>query len=145
MFQSSETTLQGCLVLQQWLKESFLFFCFLVDWFFVCLFFVFVFLVFLGLHSHHIEVPRLGVKSELQLPAYTTATVTQDLSHVCDLHHSSHQSQIPDPLSKARDRTHVLMDSFPLSHDGNSRKLFEVDNFQGVHSTHDDPCNYLFH
>ena len=32
------------------------------------------------------EVPGLGVESELQLPAYTTATATQDLSRVCDLH-----------------------------------------------------------
>ena len=47
------------------------------------------FLLFLGLHSQHMEVPRLGVKLELQLPAYTTATATQDLSHVFDLHHSS--------------------------------------------------------
>ena len=30
------------------------------------------------------EVPRPGVKSELQLPAYATATVTQDLSHICE-------------------------------------------------------------
>ena len=30
------------------------------------------------------EVPRLGVESELQLPAYTTATATQDLSRACD-------------------------------------------------------------
>ena len=37
----------------------------------------------------HIEVPRLGVKLELQLLAYATATVTQDLSCICDLHHSS--------------------------------------------------------
>ena len=40
--------------------------------FFVCLF-VFV---FLGPHLRHTEVPRLGVKSELQLLAYTTATAT---------------------------------------------------------------------
>ena len=26
-------------------------------------------LIFLGLHSQHMEVPRLGVESELQLPA----------------------------------------------------------------------------
>ena len=32
------------------------------------------------------EVPRVGVESELQLPAYTTAATTQDLSCVCDLH-----------------------------------------------------------
>ena len=35
---------------------------------------------------------------------------TQDLSHVCDLHHSSWQCQILNPLSKARGRTHILMD-----------------------------------
>ena len=52
---------------------------------------------------------RLGVKSELQLPAYTTAT--QDPSCVCDLHCSSWQRQILNPLSKARDQTHNLMDT----------------------------------
>ena len=35
---------------------------------------------FLGPHLWHMEVPRLGVDSELQLLAYTTAT--QDPSHV---------------------------------------------------------------
>jgi len=57
------------------------------------------------------EVPRLGVESELQLPAYATAIATQDPSRVCDLHHSSQQHQILDPLSEARDQTHVLMDT----------------------------------
>ena len=47
------------------------------------------FFVFLGQHLQHMEVPRLGVKSELQLLAYTTAT--QDPSHFCDLHRSSQQ------------------------------------------------------
>ena len=37
----------------------------------------------------HMEVPRLGVESELQLPAYATATAMPDLSYICDLHHSS--------------------------------------------------------
>ena len=36
------------------------------------------FFCFLGLHLQHMEVPRLGVKLELQLPAYTTATAMQD-------------------------------------------------------------------
>ena len=33
----------------------------------------------------------------------------QDLSRVCDLHHSSRQYWILNPLSKARDRTHNVM------------------------------------
>ena len=37
-------------------------------------------LFFSGLQPWHMEVPRLGVESELQLPAYTTATATQDPS-----------------------------------------------------------------
>ena len=32
------------------------------------------------------EVPRLGVESELLLPAYTTGTATPDLSRVCDVY-----------------------------------------------------------
>ena len=51
------------------------------------------------------EVPRLGFKLELQLPAYTTVTATPDPSRICDLHHSSQQRQILYPLSEARDRT----------------------------------------
>ena len=54
------------------------------------------------------EVPRLGVKLELQLPAYTIATATWDLSRVCDLHHISRQCGILNPLSKARDQTRNL-------------------------------------
>ena len=34
---------------------------------------LFFFFVFLGLHPWHVELPRLEVKSELQLLAYTTA------------------------------------------------------------------------
>ena len=51
----------------------------------------------------------LGVKLELQLPAYTTATAKQDLSRICYLHHSSRQHQILNPLSKAGDQTYNLM------------------------------------
>ena len=32
----------------------------------------------LGLHLQHMEVPRLGVESEQQMQAYTTATATWD-------------------------------------------------------------------
>ena len=47
------------------------------------------FFSFLGPPQRHMEVPRLGVQSELQLLVYTTATAMPHLSHVCDLHHSS--------------------------------------------------------
>ena len=58
----------------------------------------------------HIKGPRLGVKLELQLPATAIATATQDMSHISDLHHSSQQCQILNPLSEAKDQTHILMD-----------------------------------
>ena len=70
---------------------------------------LFVVVVFLGSHLRHMEVPGLGVKSELWLPAYTTATAMWDPSCICDLHHSSGQLRILNPLSEARDRTCVLM------------------------------------
>ena len=38
------------------------------------LIFIYLFIfVFLGVYPQHMEVPRLGVKSELQLPVYTGA------------------------------------------------------------------------
>ena len=71
----------------------------------------FFFFVFLGPHLWPMEVPRLRVELELQLPVYTRATATRDPSRVCDLHHSSRQRQILHPLSEARDGTHSLMDT----------------------------------
>ena len=59
--------------------------------------FIFVFSFFLGPHLQHMEVPRLGVESELQLSACATATATPDLSHVCNLHRSSPQHRILNP------------------------------------------------
>ena len=57
------------------------------------------------------EVPKLGVKSELQLLAYIPATAMLDLSSICDLHHSLRQCLILNPLREARDQTHVLVDT----------------------------------
>ena len=75
------------------------------------LFIYFLIFVLLGLHPQRMEVPRLGVELELQLPAYVTATAAPGLSHISNLHHSSWQCQILNPLIKARDGTCVLMDS----------------------------------
>ena len=57
------------------------------------------------------EVPGLGVELELLLPGYARATEMQDPSRVFDLHHSSQQRQILNPLSEARDQTHILTDA----------------------------------
>lgn len=38
------------------------------------------FFPFLGLHPQHMEVPTLGVKLELELPAFASATATWDPS-----------------------------------------------------------------
>ena len=72
------------------------------------------------------EVPSLRVESEIQLLDYATATAmaTPDPSHILDLHYNLWQCQILNPLSKARDETHILMDTGwifnPLSHNKNS-------------------------
>ena len=79
-----------------------------------------LFLLFLwgGSTPQHMEVLRLGVELELQLPAYTTASAKGDPSHSCNLQHSSQQHWIVDPLSGARDKTRILMDT-----NGNSQIL----------------------
>ena len=75
------------------------------------------------------EVPNIEVELEWQLPlAYATATAMLGPSHICNLHHSSQQRQILNPLSKARDQTCILIDTAQvlnlLSHNGNSLFYF---------------------
>ena len=38
-------------------------------------------------------------------------TAAQDLSHVWDLHHTQQQCQVLNPLSDARNQTHIVMDT----------------------------------
>ena len=54
---------------------------------------------------------RLRVQLEMQLPAYTTVTATWDPNLVWELHHSSQQHQILNPLIEARDWTLILVDT----------------------------------
>ena len=67
---------------------------------------------------------RLGVGSELQLPAYTIATATPDLSRIYNLHHSSRQCWIPQHAEWGQGlnlHPHgYYSDSFLLSHNGNA-------------------------
>ena len=79
-----------------------------VLFFYFIYWFIYLF-CFLGPHPQHMEVPRLGVKLELPLPP--TATATPDLSPICDLHHSSWQCWILNPLREARDWTCILKDA----------------------------------
>ena len=80
------------------------------------------------------EAPRLGVESEVQLPAHATATATAtwDPKRVCDLCHSSRQCRILNALSYARDRTSILMDTsqirFPCTHKRNTQLVFILIN-----------------
>ena len=74
-------------------------------------FFFFFFNDFSGLRIRYMEVSRLEVESELPLLACATATATQDPSLACDLHHSSWQHRILNPLRGARFLTFILMDT----------------------------------
>ena len=86
----------------------------------------FSFIFSLGPLLWHMEVPKLGVKLEMQLPAYATAT--PDCSHVCDPQHSLQQCRIFNLLSETRDWTSNLMDTSRvcnlLSHNGNFQHNF---------------------
>ena len=76
---------------------------------FLFIYFYFLFFCFWGPHPQHIDVPKLGVESELRPLVYTTSTATPDPSRVWDLHHGSQQHGILNPLSEAGDWTHNLM------------------------------------
>ena len=94
-------------------------------------FYLLLLLLLLGLQVQHMEVPRLGFESELQLPAYATATATQDPSHICNLHYSSWQWQIPDPLSEARNWTHIFLATNKLSNLRSIAKQYASDDDDG--------------
>ena len=104
--QETESTLSSFETLGTWCsaKEEVtehVLFCFVL--YFCGFFFLSFFFFFLGPHLQHMEVPRLGNESELQLLAYDTATATWDPSLVCKLRHGSQQHCILNPLSEARD------------------------------------------
>ena len=72
-------------------------------------FFCFVLFCFRAAPRAYGSSQSIKAESELQVQAYATATAMPDLSHICNLHHSSRQHQILNPLSKATDRTRNLM------------------------------------
>ena len=70
------------------------------------------------------EVPRLVGRVEAAA-AGSLRHSNADASHICDLRRSLQPCQILNSLSKARDRTRLLMDTGqilnPLSHSRNSQ------------------------
>ena len=93
------------------------------------------FILFRAMHLRHVEVPRLGVGSELQQPV-STATAMPDLSHFCNLHHSSWQHRIVYPYERGQGSNphphEQQLGSLPLSHNRNSPLYFlEVKNETG--------------
>ena len=109
--------------------------------FLICSFFFFF---FLWPYLQQIKVLRSGVKLELQLgpvpqpwqhgirnTSGNPATAMPDPSHICDLHHSSWQCWILNPVGEAKDQTHILVDTSwvhnPLSYNKNSRGISTSD------------------
>ena len=84
---------------------------FILFYFILFYFILFYFILFLLPHRQHMEAPRQGAELELHLPAYVTAIATWDPSYVCNLHQSSGQRWILNPLSKTRDHTCILTDT----------------------------------
>ena len=97
------------------------------------------------------EVPRLGVELELQLPAYTRASETWDPSRIDNLCCSLQQCQTLSPLTRARDQTCILMDISwvlnLLSHNRNSLSPYfrEMASIQalGIYSLAPAPLSSL--
>ena len=82
-------------------------FCLFVCFLFLFLLFFFLFRAIPGAYGSSQARDRTGG----QLLAYTTAIAMQDPSHICDLCCSLWQCPILNPLSKARDLTHIPIDT----------------------------------
>ena len=92
--------------------------------------FCFVLFFFLGPHLWLMEIPRPRIKSELQLPAYITATATQDLSRIHNLCHSLTHWERPglEPTS-----SWILCWILnPLSHNKNSSKQYFLSTIYAI-------------
>ena len=70
--------------------------------FLFCLFFAFQ-----GHMAYEISQPRGPIRATVPSLCHSHS---KHLSHICDLHHSSWQCRILNPLCKARDQTHIPMD-----------------------------------
>ena len=96
-------------------------------------FFFFFFFFFLLFRATFVAYGGSQARGQIRAAAVSPHH-KQDPSQVCDLHHPSQQCWMPNPLSKARDQTHISMDTSracqPLSHEGNSSKssIFKLES-----------------
>ena len=115
--------------------------------------FVYLFLFWRFFFFFCMEVPRLGVKSELQLSAYATATAMLDLSPIWDLCHRSGQCRILNPPRGVRDWTCILMDIMfrflahwattgtpYFSFEGRTEKTFSMSWIRYIRETEEARC-----
>ena len=70
-------------------------------------YFYFLIFAFLRPHPRHMDIPRLGVQSELQLSACTTAMGSEPCLRPTP---QLTATQDPRPLSEARDQALILME-----------------------------------
>ena len=100
-------------------------FCGFLRVFFPC----FVLFCFKAAHAGYGSSQARGGIGAIAAGLYT-ATTRWDPSHDCDLYHRSRQHWILNPLSKAKDGTHIFMDISQvlnsLSHNGNSFPVFFI-------------------
>ena len=80
------------------MRTPFFFFSFLFSFslsFFLSFPFFVVIVVFLGWHLQHMEIPKLGNESEVQLPAYTTQHQIRAMSATYTAAHGNARSLTP--------------------------------------------------
>ena len=80
------------------------------------LFYLFIYLLiylfcFLEPHVQHMEVPRLEVRSKLQLPAHSTVRATQDLSWTVAYNTDHDNARYSTHWARPGIRFHILMDT----------------------------------
>ena len=76
-----------------------------------CVFWVFVLFCFVLSFCAFRAAPAAYGGSQARGQIRAAATATRDLSGVCNLHHSSWQHRILNPLIEAREQTQVIMDA----------------------------------
>ena len=93
------------------------------------------------------DVSGLGVKSELQLLAYATATAMPDLSHICDPHRNLCNTR---PLTHWAKPGTEIISSWTLcqvlnllSHNGNSSTEFQLVDHPLLHTQPFHTVHYL--